>query len=232
MATETELLREVINANGGACDDLPDNLKSTLYKKLINVCSAGGGGTSGSGGTCSWNDLADKPFGVEMSEGIPEFDGDLTGKEVVTLPEGGMLVKISDREFTKEELIGSTIIMTADSDVIFNHVGRIEDVIDNVNEDTPGMIIGVALSMGVVYVIGDIPQDIAEMIPLSRGTWYVYAPGYYYVNYVSCVHDPVETIKKIDPKYLPEDSCILTSSNGTKFKVTVSDDGTLTTTEL
>lgn len=48
MATETELLRATILALGGSCDDLPDNLESTLYKRLIEVCaSSGGGGGSG-----------------------------------------------------------------------------------------------------------------------------------------------------------------------------------------
>lgn len=49
MATETELIREAIKAQGGVCDNLPDNLKSTLLKKLIETCAAGGGGGGGGG---------------------------------------------------------------------------------------------------------------------------------------------------------------------------------------
>lgn len=49
MATETELLRATILALGGACDDLPDNLESTLYKRLIEVCASSGGGGGGGG---------------------------------------------------------------------------------------------------------------------------------------------------------------------------------------
>lgn len=52
MATETELMREAIKAQGGVCDNLPDNLQSTLLKKLIEACAAGGGG-GGGGGTVS-----------------------------------------------------------------------------------------------------------------------------------------------------------------------------------
>lgn len=44
--TETGYLRAAIIANGGTCDDLPDNLESTLYKRLIEVCANGGGGSS------------------------------------------------------------------------------------------------------------------------------------------------------------------------------------------
>lgn len=52
MATETDFLREAIKARGGSCDDLPDNLESTLNKKLIEACQSGGGG-SGGGGDCT-----------------------------------------------------------------------------------------------------------------------------------------------------------------------------------
>lgn len=36
--------------------------------------------------------------------------------------------------------------------------------------------------------------------------------------------------KQLDPAYIPDDSCYLTSPNGTRYKVTVADDGTLSAT--
>ena len=69
--TETELLRATILALGGACDDLPDNLESTLYKRLIEVCaSAGGGGGSGGGGT-----LVVRVNNVQLDENLNVVSG-------------------------------------------------------------------------------------------------------------------------------------------------------------
>ena len=41
---KSTLLRKVITAQGGSCDDLPDNLQSTLLERLAATCGGGGGG--------------------------------------------------------------------------------------------------------------------------------------------------------------------------------------------
>ena len=47
MATTTELYREILNNLGVDCDNLPDNLTTTLLKAIAQNC--GGGGSAGGG---------------------------------------------------------------------------------------------------------------------------------------------------------------------------------------
>lgn len=85
MATETELMREAIKAQGGVCDDLPDNLQSTLLKKLIETCAAGGGGGGGGG----------LPTGGEPHQ------------QLVTDKDGN--AKWEDRKFYSEQIQGEVL---------------------------------------------------------------------------------------------------------------------------
>lgn len=99
MATETDYLREAIKAQGGSCDDLPDNLESTLYKKLIETCAEGGGGSGGGSGMhivaiagvvqsddTGWDCYYEKSSYEEVAEAV------IAGKVVILqfkLPSGG-----------------------------------------------------------------------------------------------------------------------------------------------
>lgn len=90
MATETDYLREVIKAQGGSCDDLPDNLESTLYKKLIETCAAGGGGSGGGGGGGLPTGGEPHQMLVTDAEGNAQWEDKLcyeTFEDVVCLPE-------------------------------------------------------------------------------------------------------------------------------------------------
>lgn len=52
MATETELMKNILAAAGGDIDSLPDNLKTTIMKAIC-ACM-GGGGNGQSGATVLW----------------------------------------------------------------------------------------------------------------------------------------------------------------------------------
>lgn len=49
---------------------------------------------------------------------------------------------------------------------------------------------------------------------------------------VTIAKEVISADKQLDPAYIPDNSCYLTSPNGTRYKLTVSDDGTLTATAL
>jgi hypothetical protein len=87
-------------------NELDSNNKDlqTILETINNLPEAGG-----SSGPCSWNDITDKPFEDETPEPIT-WDGTV-GDRVSMTPEGygGTLVKVSDRIFTKDNLINSTV---------------------------------------------------------------------------------------------------------------------------
>lgn len=209
MATETELLREVIKVNGGACDDLPDNLKSTLLKKLLDVCSAGGGGSpSGSGGTCSWNDLKDKPFGSEITEGLLEFNGDLTGREIFQMSPAQHCVKMSDKTLTEADVIGQTVTFYDQGEIRESVVSEELTAIQALDENNYLFSINARASVGIVNAILCVKGDLSSVgVPMTEGTWFmsVNDPTFrMYTVSLSGLTGVVETVKKIDLKYLPD----------------------------
>ena len=64
MATTTELYREILNNLGVDCDNLPDNLTTTLLKAIAQNC--GGGGSAGGGvPTALFNGTEEEEFACE-----------------------------------------------------------------------------------------------------------------------------------------------------------------------
>lgn len=80
--TETELMKDIIEEAGASTHDLPDNLTSTLLKRIKDAVSGGGSG----GGVSSWNDLTDKPFGETAVTILPQTTVNFEYMEEVGMP--------------------------------------------------------------------------------------------------------------------------------------------------
>lgn len=174
-------------------------------RKNIGVGEGGGGGVS------SWNNLTDKPFGEEVTEGVITFDGNATGKTVAEI-DGIPYVKMSDKLLTVDELVGSTI------DVVLefgdeNHSGQYvieegmvqEDYHNGIHEiqvfqiDAPSVRVlsGDIERYGVTTGDGTYFPAIVESGMVDEGL-------IFYTRSVSCLTGEVETIKPLDEKYLPD----------------------------
>jgi hypothetical protein len=182
----------------------------------------------GDGGVSSWNDLTDKPFGTETTEGVITFDGDYSKYEYGKL--GDMvLVHTSDEVLTIDDLTEATIRVVQPSTGSFidatylSGSGGVRDfgaeVIDYAEMGINAYSVNVTLhtsiengSMGVMSVGGDITSLQAVGLPISKeGTYFIYSEDKdYYVESVSCLTGLVETVKTLDEKYVP-DSVVLES---------------------
>lgn len=91
----------------------------------------------------SWNNLKDRPFYEETVTGevVIEYDGDSTGKVVVSMGEDGQLVKVSDLTPEPSELIGGTATMGEDSMTIT------ADVIEDARPAMPVASVGDGMLM-------------------------------------------------------------------------------------
>lgn len=157
------------------------------------------------------------------------WDGDATGKVMVPLDEEGgvYIVKISDSAPTPADLVGGSLTV----------VGMAEE------PQTLTLTEDIIMSeSGMTQVGGDVPflmifeQDMVnEDFTLPAGTYSIWMGGAVYVSQVTCVTPAFGTkiVHPLPEKFIPEMSSVtLVSPNGTRFKVTVDDSGTLSATEV
>lgn len=153
----------------------------------------------GSGGTISWNDLTDKPFCEVPRNYEITWDGDMTDKMSIDLSNagysGGYLVKVSDKVYTKEELVGK---------IYADNTGYPFIIDDNtIDEDyAPGAIIEVGFSFAVIYSAEDF--NAAFGLPdgyCTNGTYFACAPSL--GAYISALYTEGR-IEKLNDKYLPD----------------------------
>ncbi len=160
------------------------------------------------GGVTSWNDLTDKPFGTEITEGVITFDGDVTGWEQVDgsatgLDEGAVLIKVSDSYTSKEQLEGATME--------YKYLGNdCTEILKDIEEST--LPTGEAfisfrpsglMQDEVVFI--SIKGDLSAMgIPLGEGTYFVVYGDSSYIKSISSLTGLVETVKTLDEKYIPD----------------------------
>lgn len=183
------------------------------------------------GGASSWNDLTDKPFGEEVTEGVITFDGERDDRDYIQLGDSSAMVKVSDKVLTAEDFVDATVtMMRANGETYECEILQVMDMgSTEIPEDTrlPGLlIVGLDSDMKIFSVDESFNGSVAGL-PLTKGTWFEVNYETYkrtlHVYSVSCLTGEVETIKPLDAKYLPP----LVSPNGTKYAITVSDDGTL-----
>ena len=160
-------------------------------------------------GVSSWNDLKDKPFGYgeQWSEIAYAFATTATDKNngygSITLTTNGNKLVVGEKY---------KVVVTwggIEAEYEFTATGS-----------SSSRLLGKALE-GDVYV-----YDIA---PMGGMTAYVKgSSATFMVPYTVHIFHSTLTYIPLDEKYMPT----LTSPNGTKYKITVADDGTLTTTAV
>lgn len=140
---------------------------------------------------------------VEVVTDTPIFDGDLTGREYISNTDGAPIhvVKMSEKTFTKDELINSTMIVNVNG-VDYESVIS-ESMFDVHNE--PNLIIeGTMNGLTLPLIVVNINDESIDI-----GTHFYYYNnnlGQYtvYPRSLSCLTEDTEIIHKIPEKFLPD----------------------------
>lgn len=150
------------------------------------------------------------------------WDGDITGRENYN----AVLYKVSDAVVTKDDLSAGYTIVTASEDeyTLTDNAFVVDDV-----------------AAGGLNIYGENPEYAFPMViyiydsTASGCSQGIYFPDYPGLGDVGCVraftipgYKGFPVTKRLDEKYMP----LLTSPNGTQYKLTVADDGTLTATAV
>lgn len=220
-----DVLHEIVAASGALANDL---FRVTVADGVMTVSIAQAGSHTvrvitctthvcklpeeylpeGGGGVTSWNDLTDRPFGEEVAK--------------------HSFIEPMDLSFTN----GQTSAMDATfGTAVKNKGGFVEGETYYVSIDGEEYeCIGVYNSSGVtnkgvwLYPVGD--HNVRVEISMMTSWHTLFAPvsdGYHNVD----IFTSSKTVTHLDEKYMPT----LTSPNGTKFKLTVDDSGTVSATE-
>lgn len=170
------------------------------------------------GGVSSWNDLTDKPFGVTIAEGLISWDGNIDNGYDVYM-NNLYVKKIADKFLTEDDLLGATITYIANVDLDYGNPTEDETTFsytitnDNMMKqelENDGSIIGVFVggnTPAIWTINGDASSELG--VPLSTGTYFIKCvlesdSLYAYPKSLSCLTGLVETVYRLDPKYLPE----------------------------
>ena len=163
-----------------------------LDEKFIPDTIARKSDIAGGSGVTSWNDLTDKPFGEESANMIIEWDGNIEGRDQLSVDgEQGPLYKISDLTPTEEELRTFVIEATDGTNTI------------EYTEELFNFVAGENVLTGAVLIV---LHDVVGYMDGSTIT--APSPGVYALSengYVSKFSYSATTTKKLDSKFLPDD---------------------------
>lgn len=172
------------------------------------------GGSGGSGGVSSWNDLTDKPF-YEKRTILFQCDFDTSGPDYLPVEGMGALYKVTDDVFTSDDLVGGTMIgkkgttITVTSEMINEQNGIL--MLTAVNEE----------SLCVFFLLSTSTTDTLDAagfnVP-STGTYVIEAspevigiPPELEVELLASIEAVI--IKKLDEKFLPKTTITLDKLN-------------------
>ena len=141
-------------------------------------------------GVSSWNQLTDRPFYKENNQTVIEWDGDTEGLECYQ----GAFYRVSDAVFTVEELNGASLTV-----VRYNGVETFTLTEECCNELLPGLATVTPTGWNY-YAVLCVNLDTPDA-PLSNGTYFLCYPDR---EHTSNLTVGTETIKTIDPEFLPE----------------------------
>ena len=142
----------------------------------------------------SWNDLKDKPFGDEKV--AIEWDGNTEGRVVVPFGDGDetSLVKVSDLTPEPDTFVGGSFGVTAEGEVGFMQITA-ETIEDFRSEGVNAIMVG----GGAFFVIYADGTNVDRAVFPEKGIYFIYVDGVQYNSSLT-----YGSIKKLDPKFLPE----------------------------
>ena len=149
---------------------------------LYNAC------INGAGTNPSWNDLTDKPFGVEMGEAEITWDGDITGLESVNVGQFS-LYKVSDTVLSEEQLLGHRFVLTTAGTLVPTDLNS-----DSVSSTDNW----VEASFNNLPVIRSVHTASDGFTP---GLWFVYMTMGSNVGFISNLSYSGEVVTPIDPRF-------------------------------
>lgn len=208
MQFSTLQLEEMLREKGIDPDSLPTKEHDEMMKALM--CSGGGGLPSGgepnkqlvtnANGETVWEDRLAYKTGFKI-----EWDGDATPEDAEFIPyENYPLVKVSDDVLTAEQIIGSTITLSNGTVIIpeSNFVGELNNVVFATYSDG-GCYVASSPNANVVV------DEAAGVVVPEAGTYF------YNARKAHVVSIEKETLKPIDPEYMPDSvkSFIINVSN-------------------
>ena len=182
-------------------------------------------GEGGSGVQGDWNQndstqpdyIQNRTHWIELTQGSAEFDGNIDAYEHYDLDDGVTGVKISDTIISMDSIIGSELVYASNVDLnsgnsISEYTASItitEDLIQQIDL-TPSIILIQVFAPFGVPILMVVPCDMSELgVPWTEGTYFIHSgfgDQYVYTKSVSCLSGYVETVHKIDDKFLPYSS--------------------------
>ena len=161
------------------------------------------------------------------------WDGNTEGSEKITMLNGKDYYRVSDAVLLETDLLNGFSVGDAD----------LGEVVDFPYSEGNVMAIGGVLILGDENVLA-IPADNCDLIVEGQVLMTFAKKGIYFRDYITSLTIPGYTgftsVKKIDPKYLPEpsfnaDGIIVKSStpgSEKRFRITVDDSGTISAVEV
>lgn len=201
---------------GGLITDIDDDPCDDTVRFLISYCYY-----------IHKNGWVQMIFAQDKSPKIDiRWDGNPTEHETFSL-DGVHYIKVSDIVYAEEQLLGVTMHCND------GYSETIDE--NNIYTESPGAMI-VANDVIIISSITDFANSVGLPEGVgSNGVWFAnhtneLNEGVYYVSHL--VGEP--KIAKIPAKYLEmsEKELYLTSPNGTRFNITITDDGVLTTARI
>lgn len=144
-----------------------------------------------------WDDIEDQPF-YDKSKSEPlniTFDGDLTGKEIMSTGEESIMIKVSDSILNFDQLLGSTVTFVMggeESTMVLSE----EYIVDASANGMPVYI----LNEFIFCAYDDISS---QGMNLTSGVWFGYVEGELLIKSLSNPNVTITTgeLKKLDPKF-------------------------------
>lgn len=179
----------------------PQNDKDAVNKKYVDDAVANAGGSGGSGGVSSWNDLTDRPFyDASVKETISRNNGSIGSSISYTTNSGEeyLATRYSEKTYTKDQLIGS-VVNTTNGQYTINSSHIVE-------ESSNGLWIKLTEleHIWVAYTTNYQPDKFSSTFPVGTYLSSYISPGGMEVICVNSLDINCTVVKCIDEKFIPD----------------------------
>ena len=201
----------------------------TRMEMFLKQYGGGSGGADWNAAEGEPGHILNRPFYIETTPDLVFTADDIANPiERIENPdlEGMAYVKVSDRVFTADELDGMSVTYISGDDNL-EPVTTTELFIDKDHTFLPTGIMFSSMNDGTALGVV-IEQETNMGFRISTGLWLI---DYGSIGSAKILYVTIpggETVKPLDEKFMP----ILTSPNGTRFRIAVNDDGALTAAEV